>query len=336
MISPDHRSNASAALPSADLGLHWRHVTHADVPALHALLHRIEEHDRTPYRTTLEETDERYLVDWHGESANVIGGFDDGGTLVAFGAVAAPEASGGTARAYLEGGVDAEHRHQGIGSAVLDWELARAHEVLAGRPGPGRLVVHVEDDMPDSVRMLTERGFQPRRYYTELRRDLANELPEARLPRPLDLVRWTSELDEQVRLAHNSSFDDHWVSEPMSAESWALGRSYFVPEWSFIVLDRTSDRAQVVGYLLSSRYEQDWPSLGWSEGYIDLLGVRPEWRGRGIATALVTRAMRAYAADGMQFASLGVDTEQPGAVFGLYSKLEFQPTRGSTMYTIEL
>lgn len=326
-----------ARTPGANLGLHWRALTADDVAGLHALFGRIEEHDNPPYRTTIEETEERYTVDWQATPANVLGGFDDGGRLVAFGAVSLPPGDVGTLRVYLEGGVDPEHRHHGIGSAVLDWELDRAHQLLAevGRRAPARFVVHVEDDMPDSVHMLTERGFRPRRYYTELRRDVRKPLPDVSLGRPLDLVAWSSELDEQVRLAHNVAFAEHWVSEPQTAESWAQGRTYSVPEWSFIVLDRTSDRAQVVGYLLSSRYEQDWPSLGWSEGYIDLLGVRPDWRGRGIATALVTRAMHAYAADGMEYASLGVDTEAPGAVFGLYSKLEFEPTRGSTMYTIE-
>lgn len=329
---------AHLAVPDAGLGLHWRPLLHADVPALHALLHRMEEHDRTPYRTTLEETDERYVTDWHSDPSTVLGGYDAGGALVAYGAVSLPAGDSQTLRVYLEGGVDPAYRRRGIGSALLDWELGRARQLLAAsdKDAPARLVVHVEDDMPDSVHMLTERGFQPRRYYTELRRSLREPLPEVSLARPLDLVPWSADLDEQVRLAHNVAFDEHWVSEPQTAESWSQGRSYFVPEWSFIVLDRTSDRAQVVGYLLSSRYEQDWASLGWSEGYIDLLGVRPGWRGRGIATALVVRAMHAYAEAGMEYASLGVDTEAPGAVFGLYSKLRFEPTRGSTMYTIEL
>lgn len=324
--------------PSAKLGLRWRQLHREDVPELHALLHRIETHDDPPYRTTLDETDERYSADWQGIWQNVLGGVDGEGTVRAFGAVSLPPGDAGTLRVYLEGGVDPELRRRGIGSAVLDWELGRARQILAGsgRDAPARLVVHVEDDMPESVHMLTERGFKPRRFYTELRRDLARELPEPVLRHPLDLQPWSAELDEQIRMAHNVAFAEHWVSEPQTPDSWVQGRSYFVPEWSFIVLDRTTDRSQVVGYLLSSRYEQDWPSLGWSEGYIDLLGVRPRWRGRGIATALVTRAMRAYRESGMEYASLGVDTAAPGVVFGLYSNLDFEPTRGSTMYTIEL
>jgi mycothiol synthase len=329
---------ADLPLPGQRTGLHWRGLTLTNVEALHDLFARIEAHDDPPYRTAVAETRERFEADWHGATENVLGGWDDDGALRAYGAVSLPPGESGPLRVYLEGGVDPAVRGRGIGGLLLDWELGRARQLLAasGRDEPARLVVEVEDDATSSVHLLVSRGFRPARYYTELRRDLRAEIPVKTLPRPLEIVPWRSELDEQVRLTHNEAFAEHWVSEPQTRESWTQGRTYFAPEWSSIVLDRTSDRAQVVGYLLSGRYEQDWPSLGWSEGYIDLLGVRPAWRGRGIATALVVHAMRAYADAGLDYASLGVDTDAPGAVFGLYSRLDFEPTRGSTMYTIEL
>lgn len=329
---------ARAQVPADQFGLSWRGVAASDLNELHRLWERIEAHDNPPYRTTAEEASDRFYADWHAESANILGGFDDSGVLRSVGAVSTPAGQSTTTRFYVEGGVDPSLRRLGIGSAVLDWQLGRCRELLAQRTDdkPARIVVHVEDDMPDSVHMLTERGFAPRRYYTELRRDLRQPLPDLSLGRPLDLVPWTADLDEQVRLAHNATFEEHWVADPHTVESWAQGRSFFVPEWSYIVLDRTTDRARVVGYLISAKYEQDWPSLGWREGYIDLLGVRSDWRSRGIASALVVRAMQAYADAGMDYASLGVDTDKPGEVFGLYSKLDFEPTRGSTMYTIEL
>lgn len=330
---PEH-----AQVPSDEFGLRWRGLTPEDIGELHGLWERIEAHDDPPYRTTMEEASDRFHADWHAESANVLGGFDSSGILRTVGAVSTSAAQSRITKIYVEGGVDPAWRRRGIGSAVLDWQLGRSRHVLAQRAPhtPARLVVHVEDDMPDSVHMLTERGFAPRRFYTELRRDLNRTMPDLRLGRPLDLIGWNSELDEQVRLAHNATFEEHWISEPHTTQSWAQGRSFFVPEWSFIVLDRTTDRARVVGYLISAKYEQDWPSLGWREGYIDLIGVRSDWRGQGIASALVVQAMQAYAAAGMDYASLGVDTDKPGEVFGLFSKLDFEPTRGSTMYTIEL
>lgn len=334
-LAPSAEASVRDGLAAAAPHLIWRALTIDDVEALHRLLGQIEEHDDTPYRTSLEEATERFEADWHGTNENTLGGFDPDGALVAFGAVSIP-GDASTTRVNLEGGVRADHRNGGLGSAILDWEICRARALVAQTGGPARLVAHVEEGMDQSVHMLELRGFKPTRYFTELRRDLRLPFPDATLNRPLELLPWSAELDEQVRLAHNVTFSEHWVSEPHSVETWSQGRTYFAPQWSFIVLDRTSDRSQVVGYLLSGRYEQDWPSLGWTEGYIDLLGVRPDWRGRGIATALVTRAMRAYADDGLEYASLGVDTSEPHAVFGLYDKLRFEPTRGSTMYCVDL
>ncbi|CAM3261978.1 GNAT family N-acetyltransferase [Occultella aeris] len=325
-------------LPSAETGLTWRALDVGDVQELHALFARVESHDNPPYRTTLEEAAETFQGDWKDAPNNTLGGFDPAGTLQAYGTVTAQPGDVRSVRAFLEGGVDPDWRRRGIGSAVLRWQVDRSRQVLAasGKDVPGRIVVHVEDGMTDSVRMLTEQGFSPRRWYTEMRRDLNLELPAVKLRSSLDLVPWSAELDDQVRLAHNESFRDHWGSEPHTVETWQEGRTYFAPTWSFLVLDRTSDRAQVAGYLLSGRYEQDWDSLGWTEGYIDILGVRREWRGQRIATALLARAMAAYREDGMEYAGLGIDTDQPTGAFGLYGNLQFEPTRGSTMYTIEV
>ncbi|MBZ2195645.1 GNAT family N-acetyltransferase [Occultella gossypii] len=325
-------------LPSAETGLTWRALGVGDVQELHGLFARVESHDNPPYRTTLEEAAETFQGDWKDAPNNSLGGFDPAGVLRAYGTVTAQPGDVRSVRAFLEGGVDPDWRRRGIGSAVLRWQVDRSRQVLAasGKDVPGRIVVHVEDGMTDSVRMLTEQGFSPRRWYTEMRRDLKLELPAVKLRSNLDLVTWSAELDDQVRLAHNESFRDHWGSEPHTVETWQEGRTYFAPRWSFLVLDRTSDRAQVAGYLLSGRYEQDWDSLGWTEGYIDILGVRREWRGQRIATALLARAMAAYREDGMEYAGLGIDTDQPTGAFGLYGNLQFEPTRGSTMYTIEV
>ena len=75
---------------------------------------------------------------------------------------------------------------------------------------------------------------------------------------------------------------------------------------------------------------------GYTSGYTDALCVRRSYRGRRIAPALLAAGMRAYAADGMQYAVLDVDTENPTGAYGLYSSLGYQKTVGSRMLSIEL
>ena len=62
---------------------------------------------------------------------------------------------------------------------------------------------------------------------------------------------------------------------------------------------------------------------GYKEGYTDLLGVRREFRGRGMAQALLADAMRRFAAAGMDKASLDVDSENPTGALALYAKMGY-------------
>jgi len=335
-----HRLQAPTTLevPRPELGLTWRSLQEGDAEGLHVLFRRIEAADDPPYRTTLEEAEENFRGEWKDPVNNSLGGFDAEGRVRAYGTVIVHPGDVSVVRAFLEGGVDPELRRRGFGTALLDWQLGRAKQLLVatGKEAPARILVHVEDGMADAAEMLTERGFTQSRWYTEMRRDLSLPLPSAPLAHHLEVVPWSAELDDQVRLAHNDAFAEHGGSEPHTRETWEDGRTYFAPTWSFLVLDRTTDRAQVAGYLYSGRYEQDWEAVGGSEGYVDILGVRKPWRGQGIGTALMARAMQAYAEDGMQYAGLGVDSPDPRAGFGLFDKFGFEPFRSSTMYALEL
>ncbi|MCW2810356.1 MAG: family N-acetyltransferase, partial [Friedmanniella sp.] len=78
-------------------------------------------------------------------------------------------------------------------------------------------------------------------------------------------------------------------------------------------------------YALSSAYEQDWQAQGFSQGWTDRLGVRPEWRGRGIASALLYRSMQSFRAAGLDAAGLGVDADDEKGAVRLYEQLGYRP-----------
>src|SRR5699024_12313786 len=162
------------------------------------------------------------------------------------------------------------------------------------------------------------------------------ELPDVPPRGKVTVEPWQPALDDAVRRAHNEAFTGQWAGEVHTPETWVQGRTYFAPEWSFVALDRTTDRARVAGYLISGRYEGDWEAQGWTEGYTDVLGVRDEWRGMRVATALLATAMRAYAADGMAYAGLGLDLADPTPQYGLFSELGYSPTRYSALYAMPL
>ncbi|WP_421734048.1 GNAT family N-acetyltransferase [Cellulomonas sp.] len=327
---------ADVPLPSGTHGLTWRPLTRDDVPALTRLLNAVEEADSAPFRTSAEEVDDEFEGDWKDHARDTLAGVDADGVIRAYARVNQPPGDARVVRAFLDGAVDPQWRGRGIGRQVLAWETARGRQLLAasGKELPGRLAVFTQDEAEATVRLLHASDFTPVRFYAEMRRPLDIELPPVVVPEGLRIVPWTPELDDQVRLAHNDAFADHWGSEPRTPGEWAQGRSMFAPMWSFVAIDDAS--GEVAGYLVSGRYEHDWPVIGYKAGYTDLLGVRRAWRGRRLAPALLATVMAAYRADGMDMAELGVDTANQSGAHRLYEGLGYAVFHSSTMFSIEL
>ena len=325
-------------LPPAHLELAWRPLQVRDAGDLFGLVEAIESADRAHERHSAEEIVEMLEGDWKDLERDTLGGFDDVGMLRAYGFVEVRPGDTRTVRAFLNGGVHPQWRGRGIGRALLAWAEGRGRQKLAesGKELPARLAAYVDESARDHRRLYAAAGFSPVRWYTTMRRDLEEPLPEVSLPEGVRIVGWTEELDEPVRLAHNETFADHWGSEPQTRESWRQEEAHFAPSWSFVALDESVSPPQVVGYALSGRYEQDWQSLGYTCGFTNLLGVRPAWRGRGVAVALLAAVMRAYREDGMEYACLGVDTANPSGAHGLYERLGYEPTHGEVLYSVEL
>ena len=112
-------------------------------------------------------------------------------------------------------------------------------------------------------------------------------------------------------------------SSPAHAGAVDAGTHRFCPEWSFVAVDRTGDRPRVAGFLLASRYEQDWAALGWREGYIDQLGVLSAWRETRVADALILASMWAQKRDGMDRSGTGVGSANHTGALAVYDSLGF-------------
>lgn len=358
------RAAAPATLPGITAGdLAWRPATLDDVQRITALTNTMAEADGAPYRETEEETREELGAAWIDLERDSLLGFDAEGELLAAAIVITFPGDTRTVRAFVFGGVHPTRRGEGIGREVLAWQIARGRQKLAasGKEMPARIMTSAEDDDPASKhRLFLHAGFEPKRYFSDLKRALTGDapaIPEVALADSLRLVPFSPELDDAARLAHNDAFRDHWGSEPHTPEQWTSGRSEFAPEWSFLVVDDQPDVAAlladdstdastraaldagapiVAAYALNSRHESDFAVRGYSFGYTGLLGTRRAYRGRKAAVAVLAASMRAFAEAGMDAAVLDVDTENPSGAHGLYASLGYTKEHGSTMYSIEL
>jgi ribosomal protein S18 acetylase RimI-like enzyme len=142
------------------------------------------------------------------------------------------------------------------------------------------------------------------------------------------LVPFDWAFDEAVRHAHNEAFARHWGSVDRDAvawQQWFTGSRAFRPELSFVVLDGADEPAGpvVAAYLLSYFWAADAEATGIREAWIGQIGTRAPWRGRGLGSALVGRALVAYRDAGYDRAALGVDTENVTGALRLYERHGF-------------
>ncbi|MGP9538679.1 GNAT family N-acetyltransferase [Brachybacterium sp. AOP43-C2-M15] len=307
-------------------------LTVEDVPALTALLNRIDAADRLD-EPAAEPSIREWLtmpgLDLERDTLAVRRGED----LVAVALVDVHTSldRDGRVRCQLMGGVDPSHRRQGLGTALLDWSETRARELVGERHGTDAMAVFrasggrdpregAAADAPqaggaDIRPVLARRGYTRARSWLSMVRELSGEpvagpsVVGAALRAPTDAER------EATRLAHLAAFADHWGSAPVPRERWALWWSSHTSrrELSSIALDA---EGTVLAYVIAS---EDRPGAL----HIALVGTRPEARGRGLARAVIARTLRAAAEAGYARAELEVDGESLTGATRLYDALGF-------------
>lgn len=315
------------AVPPVPDGLTARPVRDDDAAAVAALLAAAEHVDDTgeyPDAADLTEWWTGWRMDLARDGLVLC---DDAGVLVGYATVLAPPTFRGDYRVYLEGRVRPDHRGRGAGRALLAWQLARAEELYAERrpEAPGRLVVPVAEGMAGLEALVQRAGLAPERWYRHMQRPLT-DLPEPADAPGVELVRFTWDLDDEVRRAHNAAFTEHHGSAERDPESWRAmftGQRSFRPELSVLAL---ADGA-VVGYVLAYVYEADAQATGVRETHLGQIGVLPRARGRGVAAAVITAALRAGAEQGCARAGLQVDSDNVTGALRLYEKLGFATVR---------
>ena len=338
-ISLAQRANAPefVPFPGEHHGIEWEELTLAHHTGLAALFARMEARDNPPYRTSPDEVEEMLssASQWRGLVGIARRGIA-AGRIVAFAQVVLRFP--GRVECVCVGGVDPDFRRIGLGNAIVDWQEGTARQMLAGveGDGPAQITCHVETGQDDLEAQLKVHGFRWTRTYYELRASLEGlpQLPD--LGSYMSVEAWDPQWEEPVLRAANRLNEFEWGRPPLTQEQWMQGRTAFAPEWSFVAVDRTGDRPRVAGFLLASRYEQDWAALGWREGYIDQLGVLSQWRESRVADALILASMRAQKRDGMDRAATGVGSANHTGALAIYDYLGFRTVGQTRLYAIEI
>ncbi|EFU80026.1 hypothetical protein HMPREF0388_1257 [Mobiluncus curtisii ATCC 51333] len=317
------------AYPASTPGLTWKPLEVTHKPDLMRLIVEMERIDNPPYRTSPAEVDSIFQSEFCGLSA-----WDQDSRMVAYAIVRIDESDG--VQAICSGGVGASWRNRGVGSIIFQWEVQTAHTMLTDKPRPAQIVCFVDQAASGAEPQLRASGFIPAHTYLELRRDLAAPGELVAPGQYLEIIPWSPDFDDHVRRAHNELMALAAGAPAQDMQTWQSSRPFFAPQWSFIALDKSSDVAEIAGYLLSARYEQDWEAMGFTQGYTEILGVLPDYAETQVAAALLSHAIASYQESGMQYAAVGLDQENPTDVAQLYTDFGYEVTGGSTEWVVNL
>jgi mycothiol synthase len=191
-------------------------------------------------------------------------------------------------------------------AAVLDFLEGRALELAKE---DAKLKAWSPEQNEEWRAFLEARGYELDRYSFQMRTDLPDELPAPGWPEGIAVRTYRKEEDEQaVYDTHQETFSDQLDFERDPFDEWKQWsyREPFDPELWFLAM--AGD--EIAGIALCRGERGGDTNLGW----VNILGVRKHWRGRGLGLALLQHAFREFRERGRTRAGLGVDGANPGAV----------------------
>ena len=230
--------------------------------------------------------------------------FEEDGALVAVGWI---EKHGDTGVEI--GIVHRDRRGRGLGSELVERSEKRLRALGVER-------VHAITLAPDVAAkpLLTGRGYREVRRFWEMTIALGDEPPpDPALPDGFRIEPFSPDLARAFHAALEEAFSAHWEFQPTPYEQWwerQLARPDHDPSLWFLV--RTD--GEVVA---ATRNDPERSGGGW----IGAIGVRPAWRGHGLAKALLLRSFGEFHSRGQRRVGLGVDSENATGATRLYESV---------------
>jgi len=295
--------------------LEWRALRAEDSAAWVDLSDAVEEVDKTGEHMGAEEFAE-VMSD---PDLVTVAGFD-GDQMVASGISWFKAGHVEVNSVLFEAGVRPSHRRRGIGRELLDRLTAVARSQHDQRCPDLRFeprsTAHEANE--GHAALLTGAGYEPVRYFFDMRVDLAIDRPDRALPDGLTARTFEPADDEHLRVVHNACFAGHWGSIPSQPEYWhrhMTGNPSFRPEHTVLLFDQDD---KIVAYVMGYASPAQEAGTGRKELWLGQVGTVKPWRGKGVGTALLASVLTGAKVAGFDRAALAVDSgNATGALGGL-------------------
>jgi mycothiol synthase len=269
-------------------------VTPADVGAVLALVERVAAQERVRPLSDRAMLRLQHAAESNGDIEHVVCR-DDDGRITAYAQI---DRHGGSATAEV-----ASPDASALGRLV--------DQLLADDAG---LTVWAHGDASLATQVMRDHGLRATRTLIQMRRSLADDLPDPRWPDGVTVRTFTVGADEAAWLAvNNAAFADHpeqsgWTLADITArerEPWFDPAGFFLAERD----------GELVGFHWTKVHDDPI-------GEVYVVGVAPSMQGQHLGGALTLVGLRHLQASGLPTVMLYVDESNAGAV-RLYERLGF-------------
>lgn len=309
--------------PQAPDGYRQRPPVFDDAPAVAEVIAACQRTDIGEVEITTEEL----LQDWQGidlaDEAVVVTAAD--GRIVA----AADILNRSYVSVSVYGSVHPDHRGRGIGRFLVDWGEAWAVERIERAPAAARVVVqhYIYAANEPARRLLQDAGYQPVRGVYVMQIDLEESPPPPRWPAGIRVRTFVpGEDDLAAHEAHEDAFRDVWGRPRSTLERFRgiTRQEDFDPSLWFLAFDGDEIAGVCFAKTVAGR------------GWVDVVGVRRPWRGRGLALAMLRHAFAEFYRRGIRNVGLSVDAESLTGAPRVYHRAGMRVTQNYVLFQKEL
>jgi mycothiol synthase len=217
---------------------------------------------------------------------------------------------------FVIAAVALSHHNRGIGSAIVAEVERRGRELAAGHDDVTLRIGALAGE-PRVAALLAAHGFREVRVFWSMTLWFQGPPPPPADVAGIDVRTLVPDQERQVYECAAAAFEDHWGDGFSSEQSWLHRHVHasdtFDPELWYLAWEGEL----LVGVLLAAAESGEDPELG----YVGLLGVRREARGRGIGEALLRRSFVKFFELGKLGAQLVVDSESSTGANRLYERV---------------
>ncbi|MFC1944779.1 GNAT family N-acetyltransferase [Chloroflexota bacterium] len=225
-------------------------------------------------------------------------------------------------RVVLDSLIHPQHRRKGLAIELSYYAMCRAREL-------GARVAHVDIAQANvaAKNLLSKLGFRFVRRFLELQSQLSKvHLPDVEQI-PLTCCHLRPGEEEKLTQIQNHSFAETWGYNPNTIEEiiYRVNLSDCCPKDVILA----SEQGEPIGYCWTTMNLKEDIATG--KGRIYMLGVDPDYRGRGIGKLLLLAGLSYLKSKGVAVAELTVDSQNRAAC-ALYKSVGFEVSSSTLWY----